>query len=233
LLLRAGQVELGELGNFLQGHPPSRFDRLPGEEGHGHVGVAILPAVESPYPAGVCGRAQSSWPTLTRSLGLRLVPADATGLSGTCRWHLSQTGRRHIPACTIPPAQVLADLQGAVEQLPSREYAAEARPLHEELQRIQQGRRRGPQLLGDILPVVLARPDHQSGEAGSCNDLRHPLNSFSNRSRTVAYTVRKSVLVPLEHVTLFPTTNRSRTVAYTVRKSLLILLEHGTLVFPY
>ena len=54
-------------------------------------------------------------------------------------------------------AEVLRDLQAAVGQLPPREYAAEAKPLHEELQRIQEGHRRGPQLLGDILPIVLAR----------------------------------------------------------------------------
>ena len=54
-------------------------------------------------------------------------------------------------------AEVLRDLQAAIGQLPPREHAAEARPLQEELQRIQDGRRRGPQLLGDILPMVLAR----------------------------------------------------------------------------
>lgn len=54
-------------------------------------------------------------------------------------------------------ADVLRDLQGAIGQLPQPEYAAEARPLQEELQRIQAGRRRGPQLIGDILPIVLAR----------------------------------------------------------------------------
>jgi transposase len=52
---------------------------------------------------------------------------------------------------------VLRELQAAIGQLPPREYAAEARPLAEELQRIQDGHRRGPQLLGDILPIVLAR----------------------------------------------------------------------------
>jgi hypothetical protein len=56
-----------------------------------------------------------------------------------------------------PAPQLLRDLQAAVEQLPRKEYADEARPLHEELQRIQEGRRRGPQLLGDVLPIVLAR----------------------------------------------------------------------------
>jgi hypothetical protein len=56
-----------------------------------------------------------------------------------------------------PMPEVLRDLQAAVGQLPQREHAAEAQPLHEELQRIQDGHRRGPQLLGDILPIVLAR----------------------------------------------------------------------------
>jgi transposase len=54
-------------------------------------------------------------------------------------------------------ADVLRDLQAAIGQLPPREYAAEARPLQAEMQRIQEGRRRGPQLLGDILPIVLVR----------------------------------------------------------------------------
>jgi len=53
--------------------------------------------------------------------------------------------------------EVLRDLQAATSQLPQREHAAEARPLHEEWQRIHDGHRRGPQLLGDILPIVLAR----------------------------------------------------------------------------
>ncbi len=53
--------------------------------------------------------------------------------------------------------EVLRDLQAAIGQLPSREHAAEAKPLQEELQRIHDGRRRGPQLLADILPIVLAR----------------------------------------------------------------------------
>jgi transposase len=56
-----------------------------------------------------------------------------------------------------PMTQVLSDLQAAVGQLPPREFAAEARPLHEELQKIQEGHRRGPQPIGDILPLVLAR----------------------------------------------------------------------------
>jgi transposase len=53
--------------------------------------------------------------------------------------------------------EVLRDLQAAVGQLPPREYATEAKPLAEELQRIRDGHRRGPQVLGDILPIGLAR----------------------------------------------------------------------------
>jgi transposase len=56
-----------------------------------------------------------------------------------------------------PMAEVLRDLQAAVGQVPPREHAAEAQPLHEELRKIEDGRRRGPQPLGAILPLVLAR----------------------------------------------------------------------------
>jgi len=52
---------------------------------------------------------------------------------------------------------VLRDLQAAIGQLPRRAHAAEAGPLAQELRKIQDGRRRGPQVLGDILPIVLAR----------------------------------------------------------------------------
>jgi transposase len=65
--------------------------------------------------------------------------------------------------------EVLRDLQAAVGQVPPQEYAAEARPLHEELQRIEAGRRRGPQPLRHILPLVLARLEVgvvQSPESG-------------------------------------------------------------------
>jgi transposase len=53
--------------------------------------------------------------------------------------------------------EVLRDLQAAIGQLPQREYAAEAKPVQEELQKIKDKKRRGPQLLGDILPIVFAR----------------------------------------------------------------------------
>jgi transposase len=69
-----------------------------------------------------------------------------------------------------PMADVLRDLQAAVEQLPRTTHAAEAAPLAEELEKIQAGRRYGPQPLADILPIVLARlgvapvESKQSGE---------------------------------------------------------------------
>ncbi len=66
-------------------------------------------------------------------------------------------------------AEVLRDLQAAIGQLPTGEYATEARPLQEELQRIREGRRRGPQPLATILPLVFARLGIgvvQSEEAG-------------------------------------------------------------------
>jgi transposase len=56
-----------------------------------------------------------------------------------------------------PMTDVLRDLQAAVGQVPPREHPAEAKPLHEELKKIQEGHRRGPQPLGAILPLVLAR----------------------------------------------------------------------------
>ena len=73
---------------------------------------------------------------------------------------------------TEAPA-LLRDLQAALGQVPRREYAAEAVPLQEELTKIQEGGRRGPQVLGDILPIVLARlgvgavQSTVSGEEGS------------------------------------------------------------------
>jgi transposase len=54
-------------------------------------------------------------------------------------------------------AQVMADLLAATAQLPRGALADEAKPLADELARIRAGRCRGPQLLGDILPTVLAR----------------------------------------------------------------------------
>jgi transposase len=69
-----------------------------------------------------------------------------------------------------PAPVVQADLRHAAGQLPAGEHAAEAKPLQEELTRIQEGRRRGPQPLGEILPAVLAAlgaPVIQSPPSGS------------------------------------------------------------------
>ena len=68
--------------------------------------------------------------------------------------------------------QMLLDLQAAVEQLPKRERGAESAPLVEELEKIQAGRRRRPQPIGEILPLVLAKlgmrkvQSTESGEKG-------------------------------------------------------------------
>lgn len=72
-----------------------------------------------------------------------------------------------------PMSQVMADLLATVGQVPRTAHAEEARPLIEEHERINAGRRRGPQLLGDILPIVLARlgvsgvQSNPSGEVAS------------------------------------------------------------------
>ncbi len=66
---------------------------------------------------------------------------------------LTAFGRAHDTGMT----EVLRDLHAAIGQIPVPEYPAEARPLQEEYRKIQEGRRRGPQLLGDIVPIVLAR----------------------------------------------------------------------------
>jgi len=68
-----------------------------------------------------------------------------------------------------PMDQTLANLQAVIEQLPKREYVAEEAPLVKELETIQEGRRRGPQPIGEILPLVLAKlvgPKVQFAESG-------------------------------------------------------------------
>jgi hypothetical protein len=79
--------------------------------------------------------------------------------------HPSIQGRHHILAKLnafhrdhdTPMSEQLRDLQAAIGHIPTREHQAEAQPLAEELQRSHDGRRRGPQVLGDLLPIVLAR----------------------------------------------------------------------------
>lgn len=70
-----------------------------------------------------------------------------------------------------PLADIMTDLHNAIEQIPAKEHAAEARPLQEKLQASPNDRQRGPQLLRDILVIVLARlgvgsvQSPESGEA--------------------------------------------------------------------
>jgi hypothetical protein len=80
-----------------------------------------------------------------------IVAPIATGWSESCRVGISPTEDRHLGTAHKDSRPLFRP------QVPPREHAAEARPLQEELQKIQDGRRRGPQLLGDILPIVLAR----------------------------------------------------------------------------
>jgi transposase len=58
-----------------------------------------------------------------------------------------------------PWEQTLADLNRTMQQIPAKEYAAEAKPLADQLHDFNRPHPgpRGPQLLGDILAIVLAR----------------------------------------------------------------------------
>jgi transposase len=56
-----------------------------------------------------------------------------------------------------PYRDVLPDLHHAIDQIPSKEHAAEAQPLAEHMRPARTRGKCGPQLLGDILPIVLAR----------------------------------------------------------------------------
>jgi transposase len=56
-----------------------------------------------------------------------------------------------------PLSQVMQDLDQATLQLPRAAKAAEAEPLRQRLLKAQKSRSNAPQLLGDILPIVLAR----------------------------------------------------------------------------
>jgi len=83
-------------------------------------------------------------------------------------------------------------LEMAVGHIPASAHADEAKPLAAELLRIQLGRRRGPQLLGDILPLVLARlgvAALQSGESGSVTPpsrrARESKTPFDPKGRTL------------------------------------------------
>lgn len=66
-----------------------------------------------------------------------------------------------------PVADLMIDLRNAIEQIPAKEHAAEARPLTEQLNDLRG--KKGPQPLCEILPLVLARlgiGSLQSSESG-------------------------------------------------------------------
>jgi transposase len=56
-----------------------------------------------------------------------------------------------------PPVEILHDLREAAAQIPKAAYAAEAVPLQEICRKARRSRRSGPQAIGDILLVVLAK----------------------------------------------------------------------------
>ena len=60
-------------------------------------------------------------------------------------------------ALETPLSQVLADLEAAASQIPRDEYPAEAAPLAAAMEKPRRGMGHGPVLIGEILPVVLAR----------------------------------------------------------------------------
>jgi transposase len=55
------------------------------------------------------------------------------------------------------PLEILRDLREAVTQIPEPEHAAEAGPLREACRKARRSRRPGPQAIGEILLVVLAK----------------------------------------------------------------------------
>lgn len=65
-----------------------------------------------------------------------------------------------------PPDGLRADLEAAAAQLPRAARAEEAQPLKEALTKTQTARRRGPQPLAEILPLVLAK---LSPDSVQCN----------------------------------------------------------------
>ena len=70
--------------------------------------------------------------------------------------------------CDSPMSQTLADLDAASQQLPRSAHAAEAQPLEERLEEVQ--RRRGPQPLADLIPIVLARLQDRSLQSEASED---------------------------------------------------------------
>lgn len=71
-----------------------------------------------------------------------------------------------------PADRMMADLQLAIDQIPPTEWPVEAVPLERLLETTRAARTRGPQRLGDLLPVVLAKLGAgalQSQVSGECD----------------------------------------------------------------
>jgi transposase len=71
-------------------------------------------------------------------------------------WILDKLLAFHLERDTPWPT-ILADLQQAIAHLPGKEHAAEAKPLADKLDNKRKGGKTGPQPLGEILAIVLAR----------------------------------------------------------------------------
>ncbi len=56
-----------------------------------------------------------------------------------------------------PYKDILHDLHLATAQVPTKDHADEARPLVDRQRAARSGGKHGPQLIGEILPIVLAR----------------------------------------------------------------------------
>ncbi len=56
-----------------------------------------------------------------------------------------------------PPHEIVRDLQQAARQIPKRDRLEEAVPLQTTYARCRRSRRKGPQAIGELLVVVLAR----------------------------------------------------------------------------
>jgi transposase len=67
-----------------------------------------------------------------------------------------------------PMSQALMDLEAATQQLPHSAYASEAIPLAERLKEVL--RRKGPQPLADVIPIVLARLGHRAVQSMASED---------------------------------------------------------------
>ena len=84
--------------------------------------------------------------------GRRIVPHPCLQPRGAILDKLIAFHQEH----QSPPDRMLADLQAAVAQLPRDEHFQEALPLVQRLHETRAARRRGPQPIADILPLVLA-----------------------------------------------------------------------------